>query len=167
MDGQVDKLAGFIALARNDVPRAEGEFRAAVTHIEGRGGTDCEARYYLGSALVMQRKWAEAAPNFETAEPCYASAQRRAPGAHQGRSGAPICPTTGRTCLVAAKERDIAAARLQEARSAYNAGVALANLGELQRARPFAERAATHPDLVAQANAILERIGRLRSAPAF
>jgi tetratricopeptide (TPR) repeat protein len=165
MDGQVDKLAGFIALARNDVPRAEGEFRAAVTHIEGRGGTDCEARYYLGSALVMQRKWAEAVPSFETAEPCYARAQNALRARIKDIRGSDL-PDDRQDVLVAAKEKDIAAARLQEARSAYNAGVALANLGELQRARPFAERAATHPDLVAQANAILERIGKSGSAQA-
>jgi tetratricopeptide (TPR) repeat protein len=165
MDGQVDKLAGFIALARNDVPRAEGEFRAAVTHIEGRGGTDCEARYYLGSALVMQRKWAEAVPSFETAEPCYVRAQEALRARIKDIRSSDL-PDDRQDVLVAAKEKDIAAARLQEARSAYNAGVALANLGEPQRARPFAERAAAHPDLAAQANAILERIGKSGSAPA-
>jgi tetratricopeptide (TPR) repeat protein len=165
MDGQVDKLAGFIALARNEVPRAEAEFLAAVGHIEGKGGSDCEARYYLGSARVMQRKWAEAAPNFEKAEPCYAGAQRefakriemvRASDLQEDRKAR----------LVAAKERDIASARLQEARSAFNAAVAWANLGDPAKALPFAERAAAHPDLAAQATALLGRIGKSASAPA-
>lgn len=165
MDGQVDKLAGFIALARNEVPRAETEFRAAVTHVEGRGGTDCEARYYLGSALVMQRKWAEAVPSFEVAEPCYQRTQR----ALQERIveiRTSDLPDDRQGILVAAKEKDIAAARLQEARSAFNAGAAFANLGDLEKARPFAERAATHPDLATQARTLLDRIGRLAPAPA-
>jgi tetratricopeptide (TPR) repeat protein len=164
MDGQVDKLAGFIALARNEVPRAEAEFLAAVGHIEGKGGTDCEARYYLGSARVMQRKWTEAAPNFEKAEPCYAGAQREfAKRVEMIRTS--DLPEVRKARLIAAKERDMASARLQEARSAFNAAVALANLGDLDKARPCAERAAAHPDLAAQARALLDRIGRSAPSP--
>ncbi|MCK7494115.1 MAG: hypothetical protein MZW92_24950 [Comamonadaceae bacterium] len=59
---KVDALAGFIALARHEVERAEGEFRLAVQHYEGRGERDCDSGYYLASTLVMQRKWADAAP---------------------------------------------------------------------------------------------------------
>ncbi|MBP1635284.1 MAG: putative system TPR-repeat lipoprotein [Acidobacteria bacterium] len=159
MDGQVDKLAGFIALARNEVPRAEAEFRAAVGHIEGRGGSDCDARYYLGSAQVLQRKWADAVPNFEAAEPCYVltgtALRKRILDIRKSD-----LPDDRQDVLVAAKEKDIAAARLQEARSAFNAGAALANLGDLEKARPCAERAAAHPELAAQAKTILDRIGK-------
>lgn len=158
MDGQVDKLAGFIALARNEVPRAEAEFRAAVTHIEGRGGTDCDARYYLASAQVMQRKWVEAVPSFERAEPCYV----RAADALRQRIldiRKSDLPDDRQDVLVAAKEKDIAAARLQEARSAYNAGVAWANLGDSARARPFADRAVAHPELKTLAGQLLARLG--------
>ena len=163
MDGQVDKLAGFIALARSEVPRAEGEFRAAVTHIEGKGGSDCDARYYLGSALVLQRKWADAVPSFEVAEPCYAGTQQLLRARIKDIRGSDL-PDDRQDVLVAAKEKDIVAARLQECRSAFNAGVALANLGNLAGALPFAERAAAHPDLAAQAKALVDRIGK--SAPA-
>ena len=164
MDGHVDKLAGFIALARNEVPRAESEFRAAVTHVEGRGASDCEARYYLGSVQVMQRKWAEAAPNFERAEPCYAGSQREfAKRLEMIRSS--DLPEARKARLVAAKERDIAGARLQEARSAFNAAVAHANLGDLEKARPFAERAAAHPEMKRLAEELLARLGSSQSFP--
>jgi tetratricopeptide (TPR) repeat protein len=166
MDGQVDKLAGFIALARNEVPRAEAEFLAAVGHIEGKGGTDCDARYYLGSARVMQRKWAEAAPDFERAEPCYAGAQRELAKRIEMIRASDL-PEARKARLVAARERDIAGARLQEARSSFNAAVACANLGDPEKARPFAERAAAHPELAAQAKALLERIGKSVPAPAW
>ena len=158
MDGQVDKLAGFIALARNEVPRAETEFGAAVTHIEGRGGSDCDARYYLASAQVLQRKWVDAVPSFERAEPCYvrAAAAIRQRIADIRKSD---LPDDRQDVLVAAKEKDIAAARLQEARSAYNAGVAWANLGDTPRARPFAERAAAHPEMKTLAEQLLARLG--------
>jgi predicted Zn-dependent protease len=165
MDGQVDKLAGFIALARNEVPRAEAEFATAVGHIEGRGGTDCEARYYLGSARVMQRKWAEAAPDFERAEPCYAGAQRGLAARIEMIRSSDL-PDDRKARLIAAKERDIASARLQESRSAFNAAVACANLGDPARALPFAERAAAHPGLAAQAKALVDRIGKSAPGPA-
>jgi len=158
MDGHVDKLAGFIALARNEVPRAESEFREAVAHFEGRGASDCEARYYLGSVQVMQRKWAEAAPNFEKAEPCYARDQRSLRERLDMIRSSDL-PDERKARIAAAKERDIAAARLQEARSAYNAAVALANLGELDKARPFAGRAAAHPEMKNLAEQLLARLG--------
>jgi tetratricopeptide (TPR) repeat protein len=158
MDGQVDKLAGFIALARNDVPSAENEFRAAVTHIEGKGGSDCDATYFLGSTQVMQRKWAEAVPNFEKAEPCYARAQQSLRARIKDIRGSDL-PDDRQDVLVAAKEKDIAAARLQEARSCYNAAVAYANLGDGAKARPAAERALLHPDMKALAEQLLARLG--------
>lgn len=157
MDGQVDKLAGLIALARHEIPRAEEEFRAAVARIEGRGGSDCEATYYLGSARVMQRKWADASPDFEKAEPCYARAQRTLAGRIEAIAASDL-PDGRQARLIAAVERDIAAARLQEARSAFNAAVAHANLGALDKAKPFAERAASHPGLADLAKALLDRI---------
>lgn len=161
MDGQVDKLAGLIALARREIPRAEEEFRTAVGRIEGRGGSDCEATFYLGSARVMQRKWAKALPDFEKAEPCYARAQRALAQRIEAIAASDL-PDGRQARLISAVERDIASARLQEARSAFNAGAALANLGNLAGARPFAERAAKHPALAEQAKALLERIEQAR-----
>jgi tetratricopeptide (TPR) repeat protein len=164
MDGQVDKLAGFIALALNDVPRAEREFFAAVTHIEGRGGSDCDATYFLGSTRVMQRKWAEAVPNFEAAEPCYARTQQALRARIKDIRGSDL-PDDRQDVLVAAREKDIAAARLQEARSCYNAAVACANLGDAAKARPFGERALLHPETRALAEQLLARLGRSSPPP--
>jgi len=60
---------------------------------------------------------------------------------------------------MAAKERDVASARLQEARSAFNAAVAHANLGEPEKARPFALRALAHPEMKTLAEQLLARLG--------
>jgi tetratricopeptide (TPR) repeat protein len=164
MDPKVDALAGFIALARNEVERAEGEFRLAVQHYEGRGERDCDSGYYLASTLVMQRKWAEAAPLFERAEPCYALDEQALRQRIATIRGSDL-PDDRQDKLVAAKEKDILKVRLQQARSCFNAAVALANLGDLEKARPFAERALAHPDLAAQARALLDRIGTSAPAP--
>jgi tetratricopeptide (TPR) repeat protein len=158
MSPQVDLLAGFIALARKEVERAEQEFRLAVEHLEGRGERDCDAGYYLASTLVMQRKWTEAAPVFERAEPCYAL-DEKAVRQRIATIRASELPDDRQDRLVAAKERDILKIRLQQARSAYNAGVAWANLGDSGRARPFAERCAAHPELKTLAEQLLARLG--------
>jgi tetratricopeptide (TPR) repeat protein len=157
MDPNVDKLAGLVALALEDVPRAEREFRTAVQHFEGRGARDCDAGYYLASTLVMQRKWPEAAPIFEKSEPCYVL-DEQALKKRIVEIQASELPDERKVRLVAAKERDIATVKLQQARSCFNAAAAYVNLGDLAKARPLAERAATHPDLKDAVQPLLARL---------
>ena len=116
MDPQVDKLTGMVALALNDVPRAEREFRLAVQHFEGRGARDCDAGYYLASTLVMQKKWAEGAPVFEKAEPCYVE-NEAAIRKRIEEIRASELPDERKVRLVASKEKDILVVRLQQGRS--------------------------------------------------
>ncbi|HSP91571.1 MAG TPA: hypothetical protein VLN08_11715 [Vicinamibacterales bacterium] len=158
MDPKVDSLAGFIALARHEVERAEGEFRLAVQHYEGRRERDCDSGYYLASTLVMQRKWAEAAPIFERAEPCYAL-DEKAVRQRIATIRASDLPDDRQDRLVAAKERDILKVQLQQARACYNAAVAHANLGEPGKARPFAERALANHEMKSLAEQLLARLG--------
>lgn len=158
MDPKVDALAGFIALARHEVERAEGEFRLAVQHYEGRGERDCDSGYYLASTLVMQRKWAEAGPFFERAEPCYAL-DEKAVRQRIAAIRASDLPDDRQDRLVAARERDILKVQLQQARACYNAAVAHANLGEPGKARPFAQRALAHPEMKSLAEQLLARLG--------
>jgi hypothetical protein len=157
MDPFVDKLTGLVALARQDVPRAEREFRLAVAHFEGRKARDCDSGYYLASTLVMQKEWPEAATIFEKAEPCYAL-DEDALKKRIVEIQASELPDERKVRLVAAKERDIAALRLQQGRSAFNAAVALANQGLLDKARPFADRAAAHPELKELVQPLLTRL---------
>jgi tetratricopeptide (TPR) repeat protein len=157
MDPFVDKLTGLVALARQDVPRAEREFRLAVAHFEGRKARDCDSGYYLASTLVMQKAWPEAATIFEKAEPCYAL-DEDALKKKIVEIQASELPDERKVRLVAAKERDIAVLRLQQGRSAFNAAVALANQGHLDKARPFADRAAAHPELKDLVQPLLARL---------
>jgi len=157
MDPQLDKLTGMVALALNDVPRAEREFRIARTHFEGRRQRDCDTGYYLASTLVMQKQWAEAGPIFEKAEPCYVEdeAAFRDRIAEIRKSE---LPEERKVRLVASKERDIAAVRLQQGRAAFNGAVAYANLGDVGKARPLAERAAAFPELKGLLDPLLARL---------
>jgi tetratricopeptide (TPR) repeat protein len=157
MDVQVDKLAGQIALARNDPDRAEREFRAALQHMIDKGDRDCDVRYLLGSVLVMRKAWAEAAPQFSSAVPCYADAEASTRRRIDEIRVSDL-PDDRKARLVAAKER--AAIGLQDhmARAAFNGAAAFYNGGEPQNAKPLAERAASHPELGEQARALLARI---------
>lgn len=157
MDPQVDKLTGMVALALNDVPRAEREFRLAVQHFDGRKARDCDSGYYLASTLVMQKKWAEAAPTFEKAEPCYVKDEDALEARIEEIRAADL-PEERKIRLTSAKQRDILHVRLQQGRSAFNAAVAYANLGEVVKARPLAERAAAHPELKNLVEPLLARI---------
>jgi len=157
MDPNVDKLAGLVALARNDTPRAELEFRRAVQHYEDRQIRDCDAGYYLASVLVSQRMWAEGAERFVLAVPCYA-ADEQAARSRIAEIRAADLTEDRKARLITAKEKQVASAQAQQARAAYNGAVAYANLGDKDRARPLAEQASRYPDLADLAQKLLARL---------
>jgi len=157
MDPNVDKLTGLVALARNEVERAEREFRAALQHFEGRQARDCDTGYYLASALVTQKKWTEGAERFTASVPCYVQDEAEARKRINEIMSADL-PDDRKVRLTAAKEKQIGVLQSQQARSAYNGAVAYANLGDKNRARPLAERAAQHPELADLAQKLLIRL---------
>jgi len=157
MDPLVDKLSGRVALARNEIERAEREFRAAVEHFAGRQTRDCDTGYYLASVLVMQRKWPEGAQRFGEALPCYVGDEQAARRKIEEINAADLSDER-KVRLVAAKHKGIAALQSQQARAAYNGAVAYANLGDKEKARPLAERAAQHPDMADLAQKLLARL---------
>jgi tetratricopeptide (TPR) repeat protein len=157
MDPLVDKLSGRVALARNELERAEREFRAAMEHFAGRQTRDCDTGYLLASVLVMQRKWPEGGLQFGQAVPCFVE-DEQAMRRKIDEINAADLPAERKVRLVAAKQKGIAALQSQQARAAYNAAVAYANLGDKEKARPLAERAAQHPDMAELARKLLARL---------
>ena len=126
-------------------------------HFAGRQTRDCEAGYYLASVLVLQRKWTEGAQRFSDVVPCYVSAESTA-ARRIDEINASDLPPDRKARLVAAKQKGIAALQSQQARAAYNGAVAYANLGDKEKARPLAERAAQHPDMADLAQKLLARL---------
>jgi tetratricopeptide (TPR) repeat protein len=157
MDPLVDKLSGRVALARNEIERAEREFRTAVEHFAGRQTRDCDTNYYLASVLVMQKKWPEGAQWFSQVVPCYVEDEQAARRKIEEITAADL-PDERKVRLVAAKQKGISALQSQQARAAYNGAVAYANLGDKEKARPLAERAAQHPDMADLAQKLLARL---------
>jgi tetratricopeptide (TPR) repeat protein len=157
MDPLVDKLSGRVALARNEIEQAEREFRAAVEHFAGRQTRDCETNYLLASVVVMQRKWPEGGQMFSQVVPCFVE-DEQATRRKIDEINAADLPAERKVRLVAAKQKAIGALQSQQARAAYNGAVAYANLGDKEKARPLAERAAQHPDLADLAQKLLARL---------
>ena len=154
MDPLVDKLAGRVAVARNEIERAEREFRAAVEHFAGRQTRDCDTNYLLASVLVMQKKWPEGGQRFSDVVPCFVEDEQGMRRKIDEINAAEL-PAERKVRLVAAKQKGIAALQSQQARAAYNGAVAYANLGDKEKARPLAERATQHPDLAELAQKLL------------
>ncbi|MEI6666569.1 MAG: hypothetical protein WCP29_00320 [Acidobacteriota bacterium] len=157
MDPLVDKLSGLVALARTEVERAEREFRSAAEHFAGRQTRDCDTGYYLASVLVMQKKWPEGAQVFSAALPCYVEDEQAA-HARIAEIAVSDLPAERKARLAEAKRKTIATLQAQQARAAYNGAVAFANLGNTEKARPLAERAAQHPDMAEVARKLIARL---------
>jgi tetratricopeptide (TPR) repeat protein len=164
MNPGVAELTGLIALARNEVERAEGEFRAAMELTASHGERNCNVAYYLPSVLVMQRKWAEGAPLFVKAEACLVEDERETRGRLAEIQRADL-PADRQVRLVTVKEKQIAGLQAQQQRSAFNAAVAYVNMGQPDQARPLAERAASLPELATQVKALLARISKSPTHP--
>ena len=156
-DSLVDKLTGLIAYGRNDAERAEREFRVALEHLESRDGRDCDVGYFLGAALVAQRKWSEGATRFEAAAPCYAKDQAYFRG-KIGEIEKSDLSADRKARLIATKEQQIETSRLQQARAWYNGAVGYANLGDKTKARPLAQRALEHPGTAESARALIAKL---------
>ncbi len=157
MDGQVAKLTGLVAFGRGDAARAEAEFRTAVQYDDKDG----DASYYLGTVLSARRAWQEAAAAFAAAEPCYRNDEAGLRRRIQELDESDL-PADRKARLIKAKEQQIAATLLQQARCAYNAAAACLNMNDAASARPFLDRAMAHPEFAAAAARLLDRIARDR-----
>ncbi len=153
MDGAVAKLTGLIALGRGELARAEEEFRVAIRYSD----KDSDAWFYLGSVLSTLKRWKESAESFAAAEPLYANdadaLRAKIKEIAESRLG-----EARKAKLIAAKERQIAATVLTQARSAFSAAAGYFNIGDFARAQPLAERAGEHPDVADSAKKLLDRL---------
>ena len=137
-------LAGIIEHDQEDLDAAGVDLREA----RRRGqGNNCRADWYLGSVLVKQRQWKEAAPTFEAAMTCYAldvKAREHAIRTLDEKTG--IDPLFKQS-RIARLRLEIELQRRQHLASAFNAANSFAQSGDLEKARPLVDVAAADPDL--------------------
>ena len=137
-------LAGVIEHDQDELEVAGRDLREARRMARG---SNCRADWYLGSVLVKQRQWKEAAPTFEAAMTCYAldvKAREHAIRTLEEKAG--IDPIFKQS-RIARLQSDIRIQRRQQLAAAFNAGNSYALSGDLEKARPFIEVASADPDL--------------------
>jgi tetratricopeptide (TPR) repeat protein len=137
-------LAGIIEHDQEDLDAARQDLTDA--RRMGRG-SNCRADWYLGSVLVKQRQWKDAAPTFEAAMTCYAidvKARENAIRALEDKTGVDAVFKQSR---IARLRREIELQRRQHLAAAFNAANSFAQSGDLEKARPLIDVAAADPDL--------------------
>ncbi len=153
-DADVFKLAGIIALRRDDVPAAHHD----LGYVLERRPDDCDARFYFAGVRSLERAWPESAEGYARAGACYVE-DGRAIEAKIDEIGRSSLTEDRKTRLVAAKERQLATNALQQAKSTYNAAAGYFNAGDKETARALASKVVAPPDLAAAAARLLARIG--------
>jgi len=137
-------LAGIIAHDQDDLEAA----RRNLTEARRMGqGSNCRAEWYLGSVLVKQRQWKDAAPTFEAAMTCYAIDVRARENAIRTLEEKAGIDPVFRQSRIARLRSEIELQRRQHLAAAFNAANGYAQSGDLEKARPFIDVAAADPDL--------------------
>ena len=137
-------LAGVIEHDQDELEAAGRDLREVRRMARG---TNCRADWYLGSVLVKQRQWKEAAPTFEAAMTCYAlDAKAREDAIRTLEEKTGIDPIFKQSRM-ARLQAEVQIQRRQQLAAAFNAGNGYALSGDLEKAKPFIEVASADPDL--------------------
>jgi tetratricopeptide (TPR) repeat protein len=158
---EVFGLAGRIAHDRGEFDVARPRLERALSLSE----FNCSAAWFLGLVETAQQKWLPGAAVFEKAETCYRGEAART-RAEQQATAAQETDEEVRTTRAAEADATIRAAERQAALGAYNAAFASVRGGEAARARPFLERAVTHPEVSERARELLAFLDRQPGAAA-
>jgi len=159
-NAEVPKLAGIIAVRRQQLPVARAKFEEALQ----RDGSDCEVPFYLGTVLVEQREWARSADTFITAAGCFDRSQ----GAIEmqiERIRASAAPEERRARQIARREQQLAAQARMRATSWFNTAAASFNLARYMEAKQYATRVIDDPQFGDRARDLLSRLPAQRQAP--
>jgi len=154
MDPELFKLAGIVALARNEVPEARANLEYAVSRLPD----DCDARFYLAGVDALERRWPESAAGYARASDCYAT-ESEALAARLSEIRTSSMEDDRKDRLLTMKQRQAAAADQARARATYNAAVGYLNAGDREAARALAETVAARPELADQVRELLKRVG--------
>ena len=137
-------MAGVIAHDQEDLEAA----RRDLTEARRMGqGSNCRADWYLGSVLVKQRQWKEAAPTFEAAMTCYAIDVKARENAIRSLEDKPGVDAVFKQSRIARLKSEIELQRRQHLAAAFNAANGYALSGDLAKARSLIDVAAADPEL--------------------
>ena len=152
-NSEVFGLAGTIALEKNQYDRAEKEFKDALKY----NAANTEALFGLGRISDHGGKWPEAARYYEQAAEVMGKNEATILARIEQIRSAPLSEAR-RAAMLSKKEGQLRMARATLGFACYNAAAAWVNGGLKERAVPWAEKAAGHPQFKDQANALLAKI---------
>lgn len=137
-------LAGIVAHDQDDLDPAGRDLAEARRMGQG---ANCRADWYLGSVLVKQRQWKDAAPTFEAAMTCYAADVKDRERAIRMLEAKPDVDPVFKKSRIARLQFEIELQRHQHLAAAFNAANGFAQSGELEKAGRLIDVAAADPDL--------------------
>ena len=151
---RVHFLAGSIASARTEWPRAQAEFDAALKLDE----TDCDIPLALAGVLARRESWTASSQRFGSSAECLVQAQARYQTRLDEIRAAPM-DDARRARFTARTEAARKTAHDQEGLSRFNAAVTAARAGHTVEARGWAQQARDWPEWRDRADALLAKVG--------
>jgi len=152
-NADVPKLAGVIAVRRQQLPVARAKFEEA----HQRNGADCETSFYLATVLAEQRQWPASVDGFVRTADCLNREQEDLQ-AEIARLRAPGVAPERQARQIARRERQLAANIRMRATSWFNTAAGCFNLSRHDEARQYAERLKDDPQFGDRARELLARI---------
>jgi tetratricopeptide (TPR) repeat protein len=152
-NARVHFLAGSIASARNEWPRAQAELEAALKLDE----TDCDIPLALAGVLARLESWAAAAQRFGSSAECLVQTQARYQSRLEEIHAAPM-DDVRRARFIARTDAARKTAHNQEGLARFNAGVASARADQPAEARRWVLQAREWPEWRERAEALLARL---------
>ncbi|MGD0781873.1 MAG: tetratricopeptide repeat protein [Candidatus Aminicenantales bacterium] len=152
-NSEVFGLAGTIALEKTQYDRAEKEFQDALKY----NAANTEALFGLGRINDQRGKWLDSAGYYERAAEQVGKSEAAIRNRIEQIKSA-VLSEARRAAMLAKKESQLRGTRATLALACYNTAAALVNGGFQERAVPWAEKAAAHPQFRDQAAALLIKI---------
>jgi tetratricopeptide (TPR) repeat protein len=152
-NSEVFGLAGTIALEKNQYDRAEKEFQEALKY----NAANTEALFGLGRISDQRGKWLDAAGYYGQASECVGKSEAAILG-RIDQIKAAVMGEDRRAAMLSRKESQLRITRATLAAACYDAAAGWVNAGFKERALPWAEKAAGHPQFKERAAALIAKI---------
>jgi tetratricopeptide (TPR) repeat protein len=149
----VSKLAGLIAMRRQQFDVARGKFEAG----RQQSATDCEMMFLLGTVHAELRGWVPMADVFVSTEECLQGSQRQLTQDIVRIQNSKRAPER-KAKLVAKREQQIRTNGRMIATSWFNTAVAYFNLSQKTQARQYAEKVSDDEQYGERARELLSRL---------
>ena len=156
-NAEVPKLAGVIAVRRQQWPVARAKFEEALQ----RNGADCETSFYLATVLAAQRQWQASVDAFVRTADCLDGAQEELQ-AEIARLQAPGGSPERQARQIARREQQLAANIRMRATSWFNTAAAFLQPVPPRRGQALRERVIDDPQFGDRARDLLARLPPVR-----